>query len=561
MKQMASATEHNECGSGEFCPTCNPITCSGFLHQRLRFGRWKRRWFKLYGKGTMMIYDTESSSVPVDTVDIKSNCLDIHVGVRPGRFPSWVPVPCTFVISLRNKKLFLYANSVSDSLQWVKALRKASENFKTSQKEIEEIDRRLANLQESGAEATQGVWSRSDHVAEVPLPPPLPAVLPVMQTTDNLAEEDDITVSTRGSLGTDQETSRKPPLPASFSRDRDSSNRKRKEALRYIVRKKEAESQFTEKGVCEAPLNERPASSAPMHQVEASGSHGDDRQTPVMERFCISPVLGEPLDCQQTTARGEEIKTSEPHRPKANKCDRSTSTEDCSVKHKKEMGVTRKRAIKFRPWSAQPPLEPFLKRESPIGASKTSLNVNEESDAKLHITSRLQSMETFNSLNFSAEPQPFRSQSCAGFIHRIKDASAPERSTPSPSVSARFTPQPYAMIRLDRIRAARKKPSPPKPATHRTAHVTFSEITTTYAPLEIPDDASPGADNAEGRSWWHDPDCVPSKHHSPTREGAMKGRSGMDTWKHYRKHPTMESEISKVWIGKHLLLIEVLCES
>ena len=505
-----------------------------------------------------MIYDTGISNVPVDVVDIKSTCLDIHVGVRPGRFPSWVPVHCTFVISLRNKKLFLYASSVSDSLQWVKALKKTLESFKTSQSETKGIDCRPANMQKFGAEATQGTLSRCNHDDSSLLPPPAPTVLPVMQTTDNLAEEEDTTTSTESGLDIGQEASRNTPLPASFSRDRNSSNRKRREALQHIIREKEARSHLSEKGACEVPfhlLDGRPASSVHMRQMEAFDSHGDDRQTPVMESFCTSPVLGKSTDChpthKQVKTSGAEMKSSEPHRSNANKCDRFMCTEDCNTKHEKKVGVPRRGAMKFRPWSAQPPLEPFLKRESPIGASKTSLN--EDSDARLHVTSRLHSMEALNSLNFSVEPQPFRSQSCASFIHRNQETSAPERSTPLPCASAQLTPQPYVMIRLDRLRAARKNPSTPAAVTNRsrTARVTFSEITTTYSPLEIPDDASPDGDSTEGRSWWHDPERVPlSKHHSPARVGALKGRNGGEMWKQYRKLPTMDSEISKVQYGQ-----------
>ena len=514
-----------------------------------------------------MIYDTESSSIPVGTIDIKNTCHDVHVGLRPGKFPSWVPFPCTFVVSLRDKKLFLYASSVSDALQWVKSLRQTSDSFKTGQKEMKDIDRRLAILRESGAEATQTSWPSCTHDDDIPPPPPVPPVLPVMPTmTDNLAVENDPTTSTGFVPSTGQEACRTSSftLPKSFSRDRDSSNRKRKEALWHILKKKAIESQLTAKGGHEAPLrgeDERPVSSVQVHQVRAFGSHGDDRQTPVMESCDTVPAPDEPFDChpnrEPTPASFPGVKTSQHHKTKTNKCNKSIGVEGChgNTKLKKEVGATRRKAIKVnRPVSAQPLLQSLPERESPIGASKTSLN--DESDGQLRVSSRMHSMETFTSLNFSDdhEPPPFRSQSCADSIHRIRDVSIPELSTPSPCVPAQFTPPPNAITRLHRGRAAWK--SPAKPPTRR--NVTFSQFTTTYSPIEGPEAASPVASNAEpeGTKWWLESNCVPLEH-APTRQGAVTKRRDGTTPSRYRKHPTMDSEAAEVSIGKHLLLIEV----
>lgn len=511
-----------------------------------------------------MIYDTESSSKPVGTIDIKNTCHDVHVGLRSGRFPSWVPFPCTFVISLRNKKLYLYASSVSDALQWVKALRRTSDSFKTGQKEMRDIDHRLAILRESGAEGTQTSWSSCTHDDNIPPPPPVPAVLPVMPAmTDNLATENDPTTSTGCATSTGQEACRTASftLPKSFSRDRDSSNRRRKEALWHILKKKEVESQLTVKGVHEAPLrgeDERPVSAVQLHQVRAFGSHENDRQTPVMESCDTVPAPDEPFDChpecEPTPASFPGIKTSQNHKPKTNKCDKSTCIEGChgNTKHEKEEDATRRRAIKVkRSVSAQPLLESLPERESPIGASKTSLD--EESDGQLRVSSRMHSMESFTYLNFSDDhdPPPFRSQSCAESIHRSRDISIPELSTPSPCVPAQFTPPPNAITRSHRGRVARKNPA--KPPNSR--NVTFSEFATTYSPIEVPEDASPVVSNAEGTKWSLESSCVPLEY-APTRQGAVMRRDGT-TPSRYRRHPTMDSETAEVSIRKHLLLIEV----
>ena len=540
LEPMAGEGDHIECWSGEFefCPVCNPITCSGFLHQRLRFGRWKRRWFKLYGRGTMMIYDKESSSTPVSSIDIKNTCCGVNVGLRPGKFPSWVPFSCTFELSLHNKKLFFYASSVADALQWVKALRQTSDSFKAGRKEMGGLDRRLAILGES--------WGD-----DIPTPPPIPAILPVM--TDNLATESSATVVTdQGVPSTAQETHRTASfrLPKSFSRDRNSSNRKRREALWHILKKQDVESQLAEKVVHEDP----DLGSVRGQQVKAFGSHGEDNPTPV--------VMG--CDTAQSHSKHKPvldiftgIKASPLRRSKTSKCGSSDAClkgSDGSTKQE-EGGAPRRRAIKIRrPVSAQPQLESLPERESPIGASKTSLN--EDTDGKLDVSSQMQSMETFTSLNFSAdhEPPPFRSQSCADSIHRIRDVSTPELSTPRPILQTGRTPLPNG------IPCLHHDPVPPRNPNERPAsrNVTFSELITTYSLIEEPEreETSTAARDDERRNWWDDPRCAPLEH-APTRQGAVMRKQGGTPGGYRKKHPSMDSEISEVSRGEQLLLTGV----
>lgn len=486
-----------------------------------------------------MIYDKESSSTPVSSIDIKNTCCGVNVGLRPGKFPSWVPFSCTFELSLHNKKLFFYASSVADALQWVKALRQTSDSFKTGWKEMGGLDRRLAIFEES--------WGD-----DIPTPPPVPAVLPVM--TDFLTTEGSTTIVTdQGVPSTAQETHRTASfrLPKSFSRDRHSSNRKRKEALWHILKKKDVESQLTEKVVHENP----DLGSVRGQQIKASDSRGEDNPTPVV-MGCDTGLSHSKHKPALDIFAG--IKASPLRRSKTSKCD----SRDACVKgsngntKQEEGGAPRRRAIKIRrPVSAQPQLESLPERESPLGASKTSLN--EDTDGKLDVSSQMQSMETFTSLNFSEdhEPPPFRSQSCADSIHRIRDVSTPELSTPKPILQTKRTPLPNAITCLHH------DPVPPKNPNKRPAsrNVTFSELITTYSLIEEPperEETSSAARDDERRNWWDEPTCGPLEH-APTRQGAVMRRQGWTPSGHRKKHPTMDSEISEVSRGKQLILTEV----
>ena len=519
-----------------------------------------------------MIYDKESSSTPVSMIDIKHTCRDVHVGVRPGRFPSWVPFACTFVISLHNKRLFLYASSVSDALQWVKALRQTSDGFKVGQRETRDSDHHLAILQRSGADIS--AKPSYSHDNDIPPPPPVPAVLPVLPDnaamTDGLAAEDDTAAIPVCLSSTGKEAHRTASftLPESFSRDRNSSNRKRKEALWHILKKQQVEVQLAERGVYVTPLrgdDESPELGPRQpHQVRAIGSREDDRQTPMMTSSDTVPATSEPVDSHSkrmpTTASFTGIKASPFRRSKTSKHDRASCAEGChsNGKSEKEVGARRKAMKVKRPVSAQPQLESLPERESPIGASKTSLN-EDLGDAQLHVSSRMQSMETFTSLNFSDdhEPPPFRSQSCADSIHRSRDASIPDFSSPSPFVQAECTPRPKAITRLHHGRVARKDATKP-PTTSR--NVTFSEFPTIYSVTDVPDEDeedSPVARDDERRKWWEDSTCAPLQY-TPTRQGAVVKRRGVGTTPrvYSKQHPTMDSEISEVSIGRCLLLAE-----
>jgi hypothetical protein len=228
--------DHRDCDIGQYCPVCNAITCSGFLHQRVRFGRWKKRWFKLYEKGILQIFEDKTESSLVNEVDIKTNCYDVHHGMHNGKFPGGVPRVCAFVVCLNSKKLYLYSSNVADTLRWVTAIRKNSKVMSQRTEELQQMQRRLRVLRESGIEAAKAASSKKKdgekyiadtHSEETPLHN---SALPRSNYSTELAGEANIEDVADVTKTADNFSSFTP-----FVRDKlYSSNRMREEALKHL---------------------------------------------------------------------------------------------------------------------------------------------------------------------------------------------------------------------------------------------------------------------------------------------------------------------------------------
>ena len=243
--------KNHECEMGEYCPTCNLITCSGFLQQRLRFGRWKRRWFKLYQKGRLLIYEDETAKTLVSDIDTGLNCYDVQHGLQSGKFPPGIPRICSFVVILSKTKLYLYATSVGDTVKWVKALKASSKVVARRQQELEQMQHHLSIYRESGLEAAQvasGIktnqsFTCTNKVAKASL---TTTVTPRSRDAGTSTREDNLPfkairnkeVSLLSDVQSEEVTMSTSNLPSSFQRhDLYSSNRKRKEALQHLQKK------------------------------------------------------------------------------------------------------------------------------------------------------------------------------------------------------------------------------------------------------------------------------------------------------------------------------------
>ena len=243
---------HTDCTLGEYCPVCNAIVCSGFLHQKLRFGRWKKRWFKLYERGTLHIFEDKTESTPVNEVDIKYSCYDVHHGLHNGKFPGGVPRVCAFIVYLTNKKLYLYSSTVADTLRWVNAIRKNSLTLSQRAEENKKMEKRLKVLRETGIEAARTAADRmkgdcqdNPKEADKISNPPVPKASSTNRVSFKLADSEEVAqnpkMSSELEMSTDGSSTFKP-----FSRNKQySSNKKREQALKHLTKKSPQSDQVT----------------------------------------------------------------------------------------------------------------------------------------------------------------------------------------------------------------------------------------------------------------------------------------------------------------------------
>ena len=244
--------DHTDCTLGEYCPVCNAIICSGFLHQKLRFGRWKKRWFKLYEKGTLHIFEDKTESTLVNEVDIRYSCYDVHHGLNNGKFPGGVPRVCAFIVYLTNKKLYLYSSTVADTLRWVNAIRKNSLTLSQRAEENKKMENRLKVLRETGIEAARTAAEKmkgnnhDDPKEIVKISNPfVPKASSTNRVSFKLADSEEVTqnpkLSSELEMSANGSSTFKP-----FSRNRQySSNKKREQALKHLTKKSSQSDQVT----------------------------------------------------------------------------------------------------------------------------------------------------------------------------------------------------------------------------------------------------------------------------------------------------------------------------